>query len=448
MKDDAPRSEGIVVLGSGMAACGAVHRLSTEGIRADLYDKSTSFGGHTSSTRFEGRYTFDEGPHISFTTNERLQQLFATNVDGEYEVIQAHINNYWKGHWVKHPAQCHLHGLPPDLVTTILLELADARDDVGAEIRNYEDWLVASYGRTFAENFPIPYNLKYHTTSPRNMTTDWLGPRMYRPSLEEAIRGALAPTTKVVHYVDRFRYPTRGGFASYVLPFSRYAQVHLDHEAVAIDPVARLVRFRSGAVVPYRRLISSIPLPELIRMVADAPPSVVEASEALACTTCVLVNLVVDRPEISDAHITYFYDPDIFFSRVSHPTMFSPENAPPGTSSVQVETYWSRKYRPLDRRPDDCVTPVLADLRRCGILREDDGVLFRSTSVIDYANVIFDLEYPRALATVHGYLDEIGVLYCGRYGEWAHLWTDQAFESGERAAERALEPMASPSLTS
>lgn len=433
----------IVVLGSGMAASGAVHRLFTEGITASLYDKSSSFGGHTSSTHHEGRYTFDEGPHISFTTNERLQQLFAANVDGEYEVLQAHINNYWRGHWVKHPAQCNLHGLPPDLVTRILLEFVAAREEPAKDIRNYEDWLVASYGRTFAENFPIPYNLKYHTTPPRNMTTDWLGPRMYRPSLEEALRGALGPTTKVVHYVDHFRYPRYGGFASYVLPFSVCADTHLDHELVRIEPRDRLLRFRNGAVVPYHQVISSIPLPELIPMIDAAPPAVVDASKKLACTSCVVVNVVVERPDVSDAHITYFYDPDIFFSRVSYPSLFSPNNAPPGTSSIQVETYWSNKYRPLDRAPEDCVSPVLADLRRCGILRDDDVLLFTGASVIPYANVIFDLEYPAALATVHAYLDEIGVLYCGRYGDWAHLWTDQAFESGERAAQASLDRTAS-----
>ena len=43
-----------------------------------------------------------------------------------------------------------------------------------------------------------------------------------------------------------------------------------------------------------------------------------------------------------------------------------------------------------------------------------------------------------ALETVHGYLDDVGILYAGRYGEWGYLWTDQAFFSGERAARKAL----------
>ena len=45
---------------------------------------------------------------------------------------------------------------------------------------------------------------------------------------------------------------------------------------------------------------------------------------------------------------------------------------------------------------------------------------------------------PTALKTVHGYLDDLGIAYCGRYGDWGYMWTDESFISGERAAEKAL----------
>ena len=47
-------------------------------------------------------------------------------------------------------------------------------------------------------------------------------------------------------------------------------------------------------------------------------------------------------------------------------------------------------------------------------------------------------ERAEALETVHGYLNDIGVHYCGRYGDWAYIWTDESFMSGEIAAEKAL----------
>ncbi len=72
------------------------------------------------------------------------------------------------------------------------------------------------------------------------------------------------------------------------------------------------------------------------------------------------------------------------------------------------------------------------------MLREDDEILTKHARVVRHANVIFDLERAEALKTVHGYLDDIGVAYCGRYGDWGYMWTDESFMSGERAAETAL----------
>jgi len=54
------------------------------------------------------------------------------------------------------------------------------------------------------------------------------------------------------------------------------------------------------------------------------------------------------------------------------------------------------------------------------------------------------LERAAALKTVHGYLDDLGMAYCGRYGDWGYMWTDESFKSGELAAEKALSAAASP----
>jgi hypothetical protein len=146
----------------------------------------------------------------------------------------------------------------------------------------------------------------------------------------------------------------------------------------------------------------------------------------------------VNRDDLSTAHITYFYDEDICFTRLGFPHMLSAANVPPGTGSIQAEVYFSRKYKPWTGAPEDWIQPVVMDLHRCGILRDSDRLLFRSARLVPYANVIFDLDRAAALKTVHGYLDDLDIAYCGRYGDWGYMWTDESFKSGELAAERAL----------
>jgi protoporphyrinogen oxidase len=429
----------LAVLGSGMAGLGAAHRFHEEGLRSVTYDMQPYYGGHTSSHHYDGGWVFDEGPHVSFTKDDRIRELFTESVDGDVREFATKVNNHWRGHWIKHPAQVNLHGLPSDLVARIIAEFVEAQYSEHPPVETYEDWLIASFGRTFAETFPMEYTVKYHTTSAANMSTDWIGPRLYRPDLEEVLRGALSPSTPDVHYIAGFRYPAHGGFVSFLRGFVEETDLQLDHRVVGIDPARRSLRFAHGAEAPFDHLVSSVPLPELIPLVTGAPAKVVDAAGRLACSEVVIVNIGVDRPELIDAHWTYFYDRDIFFTRLSTPHLQSPNNVPEGCGSLQAECYYSAKYRPLDRTPEECIEPVIADLLRCGVIREDDKILFSNAMHIPYANVIFDLERAEALATVHDYLDEIGIAYCGRYGDWEYIWTDESFISGERAAQKVIE---------
>jgi protoporphyrinogen oxidase len=428
----------IIVLGSGMAGLGAAYRLHAEGVAPVLYDKNPHYGGHTASFRDATGFLFDLGPHISFTKDPRIQDLLAAGVNQEYETLRISLNNYWRGYWPKHPVQLNLHGLPTDTVVKVIADFVEERQRPDRPIANYEDWLLASFGKTFAELFPMTYTRKYHTTTAANMTTDWLGPRMYRPSLEEVLQGALSTAAPGVHYITHFRYPSEGGFMCYLRQFLPLADVKLNHELVSVDPGARQLTFANGIEARYDALISSIPLPALIRMIPKAPADVVAAAQRLACSTCVLVNVGIDREDLSDSHMTYFYDEDICFTRLSFPHMLSRRNAPEGTGNIQAEVYFSDKYKPLTVKPEDMIEPVIADLRRCGLLRESDTVLFKSAMLLRYANIIFDLDRTEALKTVHGYLDDVGIAYCGRYGDWGYLWTDEAFKSGENAAQKVL----------
>jgi protoporphyrinogen oxidase len=431
-------AEHIVVLGSGMAGMGAAHVLHAEGRTPVLYDMNPYSGGHTASFQHDGGFTFDIGPHISFTKDERIQQLFASAVDQQFDTLQIRLNNYWRGHWPLHPVQLHLHGLPEDVIIEVIADFVAASHAPETPITNYAEWLLASFGRTFAELFPMQYTRKYHLTTAENMSTDWLGPRIYRPSLEEVLRGALSPVAPNTHYITHFRYPRHGGFGAYLEPFRSQADVRLDHELVALDPRARELTFANGVRTRYSSLVSSVPLPELVPMIQGTPPDVLAAAARLACSTCVLVNIGVDREDISNAHMSYFYDEDICFTRLSFPHMLSANNVPPGAGSIQAEVYFSKKYRPLTVTPESLIEPVIADLKKCGLLRDDDQILFRNAFLVPYANVIFDLERKAALATVHGYLDDLGIAYCGRYGDWGYMWTDESFISGERAAQTAL----------
>src|ERR1700743_39442 len=164
----------IAVLGSGMAGYGAANRLQAEKLRPVVYDRNAYYGGHTASFRDPKGFLFDLGPHISFTKVPRMQELFASYVDEHYESVQINLNNYWHGRWITHPVQLHLNAFPQDLIIEVMSDFVKAMHAPETAIHNYEEWLVASFGRKFAETFPMTYGHKYHTTPASNMSIDWL----------------------------------------------------------------------------------------------------------------------------------------------------------------------------------------------------------------------------------------------------------------------------------
>ena len=432
----------VAVLGTGMSAFGAGYTLEAARVPFVCYDKNDFLGGHTRSFRYDGGFVLDEGGHISFTKHEHVRNILAEAVKGKHEERRLAIDNYWHGLRVPHPVQSNLRGLPSELLIKIIRDFvaagAEAKPTPAGKVQTYDQWLYATYGKTFANTFPIVYGTKYHTTTMDNLVTDWIGPRMYRPSLEDILHAALEGPVPGSHYVEMFRYPSHGGFVSYIESFAGRSDVRLGHKVTSIDPRNKQLRFENGKVESYSAVISSIPLPDVVPLVVGAPRDVLEAARKLAWTTAVLYNFGIDREDLSPTAITYFYDEDIVFSRVNLPHMFSPHNAPPGCGTIQAEIYFSDKYKPLTGKPEDYLDEVIAGLRRTGFIRESDKILLQKTSINRYANVIYDLDRAAAVKTVHGFLDEQKIHYCGRYGNWDHAWTDQAFISGEETARKVL----------
>jgi len=430
--------QGYAILGGGMAGFGAANVLFATGIRARIYDKRSRPGGLTSSFGNGDGFVFDEGVHISFTKNPRVKDLFAESTGQKFEVGNVYCNNYWQGHWIKHPAQVNLHGLPVDLVVNCIKDFIEARQIENPKITNYEDWLLAAFGKTFAETFPAVYTRKYHTTDASNMSTDWLGPRLYRPNLEEVLRGALEHEPLDVFYVNEFRYPTEGGFESFISGFYDKAEVLCDHEIAAIDTKEKQLTFKDGTTHDFKKLISSLPLPIVIPLIKGVPDDVREAATKLACTQVVVVNIGLNRPIETKPQWSYFYDEDIPFARVSYRGNLSKKSVPDGCGALQAEIYFSEKYRPLTGSPDEWIEPAIDALIKSGIVQSRAEIIHKSAIMLPFGNVIFDLDRKAAVETVHAYLDEVGIEYCGRFGQWGYIWTDAAFLSGERAARAAL----------
>jgi protoporphyrinogen oxidase len=210
----------------------------------------------------------------------------------------------------------------------------------------------------------------------------------------------------------------------------------------AVDAGRREVRLPDGSRLRYERLVSTIPLPDLVGMLADAPDEVRRAAGRLRHNRVHTIDLGFRGAElgaVTAMHWVYFPEAGTAFHRLSFPHTFAAWMAPPGCASVQAEVSESSRC-PRDRTR--LVADTLEGLVRVGILESGDvrpvaaggRLLVARVVTLDPAYVIYDLEHRANTQVVRGHLERHGIETHGRFGEWEYLNMDHAILRGRDAA--------------
>ena len=422
----------IVVLGGGLAGltCGMF-------ANAPVYEAADHFGGAAASDKVDG-FTFDRGIHVLQTQNQRVLDLL-DELGVDFGIIDRSAHIYAFGRYTAYPFQINSTNLP------IGRRLKCVRDflqrEKNPEPANYEDWIRRSIGNGFASTFLIPYSEKFWTVHPREMTFEWTGNRVPKANAWQVLRGAVISRNTRVGTNATFRYPKGdGGYGTVADHVARRVpELHASHRATRIDVAGRRVVFNGEVEVPYKVLVTSIPIPDLVRIASEVPPQVRENVAKLRTNSILVVNLGIGRADISTKHWVHFPEKDISFFRISFPHNFSPEMAPPGTSSVSAEVAYSSDNPP---DPEAVTEQVIRDLIRVRVLRADDPIVAKSTREIKYAYCIYDEARQKTLPLVRDWLKSVDIVPSGRYGRWTYFWSDEAMLSGKKSAQQAEKQLA------
>jgi protoporphyrinogen oxidase len=188
----------------------------------------------------------------------------------------------------------------------------------------------------------------------------------------------------------------------------------------------------SGEKEPFDRLISTIPLPDLPHLISDIPADTGALFKKLKWNSILNLNFGVNREFLGRHHWVYFPQKDISFFRVGFPANFSSSVTPKEKSSIYVEVSYST-HRPLDKKT--IVADVIDDLHRTGVLLKGDHPRLLDTNDIEYGYPLYDRNYFAAREGIVGFLQERGIVSCGRYGSWKYMSMEGAILDGKRAAQ-------------
>lgn len=432
----------IVVLGAGIAGISAAYHLQKLSPKSEVYifEKTGDWGGLCGGfyvPSAHGDFWFDHMVHLSFASDTYVQDVFHSS---SHPIRHIPVPmNYYKHTWLKHPAQNNLFPLEANEKVKILKDMiqnTNRKDN----LNNFEEWLRAQYGDYFTENFPLKYTRKYWTVQAEELSTSWVGNRLYTPSLDEILYGAMSAQTPNTYYAQEMRYPQNGQYRSFFKSLKDKVQIHYHKNVVAIDSQKKLITFEDHTQESYTHLISTIPIPEMVKIVENTPKKIVEASQNLKATSVAILSLGFKREDIAKNLWFYVYDEDMLFARVYSPSFKSPNNAPSGCSSLQAEIYFS-DYKSIESmvpNPQNLQHYLMAHtvdkFVKMGICERGD-IICQDLRIMPYGNVIFTHHMEQHRDLVLDFLKQNQIISCGRFGEWDYLWSDQSFLSGKNAAE-------------
>lgn len=441
------------ILGAGLAGISASYHLGHE--NCVVYEKNKYATGHI-HTEFIDGFTWDEGPHVSFTSNEYVKNLFAKSLNNDYLEYPVKTVNYYQKSWIPHPAQTNLFAIPEELRNACLGDFLKARAHYPNDFApsNYKEWLEYSFGEVFSNHFPSAYTRKYWTTDPVNLTTDWVGGRVFFPNIEQVKEGYFAPLKEETHYIKKVRYPNKGGYMAYSNLLKEGMNMQIEHTFSYIDFDTRTIDFTNGKVIKYQKLVNTLPLPILIEN-SNAPENVKLAARALNCSTVLLINVTANHVTAKSENWIYVYDEDKLSTRINCTELLSPNNAPTGKTGIQVEVYFSA-YKINTQSDEEIAQKVIRELIEMGLVFSEGDIESYHTKWIQWANVIFDNSRQVNQEIIFSWLATKGlareeddmqpmtnwdlkldssqklgeIILAGRFGQWKYFWTDDCVLRG------------------
>ena len=423
------------ILGGGLAGLAVAAHLGHD---SEILEQDERPGGHCLTVQEDG-FTFDAGgPHIMFSRNEETLALMVALLGDNVHRGRRANKIFFKDRYVKYPFENGLHDLDPqDRFECLYHYLVN---DAPAPT-NFREWLYHTFGRGLTEKYLLPYNEKIWKARAEDVAIDWVEGRVPKPPIEDVIKSAVGVETEGYTHQLHFFYPRRGGIES--LPKALIPRAAKITTGFTVRHVRRGGR---GWIVSdgqrereYERLVATIPIDVLARIVDGVPGNVAAAVAALRYNSLLNVALGVEGQPMPPFTAVYIPDPSIICHRISFPEAFSPENVPPGRSMVVAEITTNRGTGAAAMDDRAVIDEVVCGLESMNLL-DRRRLCYTKVVRTEYGYVVQDRSYRPNLARAKAWFESEGIVLCGRVAEFEYINMDTCLERGiARARQLAKE---------
>jgi protoporphyrinogen oxidase len=446
-----------VILGGGPCGLAAAWHLARRGARPIVLEREDLVGGLCATHERSG-WRFDLGGHRFVSGDAELSRW----IEG---LLGSELLERERRSVVLHDGRCFRYPLEAgDLVRNLgLRENAEAMvgylrararrgravRDEGRDEASFEDWVCARFGRPLYERFFGPYTQKLWGIPASRISADWAAERISLLDLKDvALRLAGLRRTPTRTYARRYLYPRLGMGQLYAVVADDIARqggvvrtgvrvVGLEMEGRRATAV-RIETAHGAERIPVGELLSTVPLPDLVRMLRpELPGDLDRAAAALRFRALTFVNLMLGREDFSENTWMYVASGALSTSRIQEPKRRSPSMAPAGRTSLMLE---------VPCNVGDATWRAGVDELRDRGLRELGALGFEVRDVLDafcvrvpHGYPVYHCGYDRDRRALLGEVERFAnVRTAGRQGLFRYVFMDAAMRMGIHAAEQML----------
>ena len=426
-------ADDVLIIGAGPAGLAVSLAL---GGRARTLEAGAEVGGLCRSVQFGGG-VFDLGGHSFHSPHDEVNALVEGLMAGSWTTHRRDARVLFQGALLDYPFQAHIDQIADPAIREACRRGIAERPNQSAP-ENFEDWILARFGAGVAEHFMLPYNRKLWSRDLRRMSCEWVGERV---AGGEAPAGS-APGRRPLHRDSEVGYPAEGGFSAIFQAMARRAgPVAFDRRVTTIDPAARIALTEAGERFAWRRLVSTMPLPFLLRAIEDCPPDLIAAADRLEFVSLKVLMILMAGPVGDAPDRVYIAGPEIPIHKLAYNHTSSPSLRARPVHAMMGEIAFS----PDKPAPDDATLTrqSLDGLLAADLIATRADVIETRVADIVHGYPVYTPERLDILARIRAWLAPLGIHTIGRFGAWDYVNSDACIWQGMRLA-RALEAESPP----
>lgn len=425
----------VVILGGGLTGLTSAYCLQKENIDYIVIEKEQVVGGLCRSVVQDG-FIFDYTGHfLHFDKTQTEAKKFVFELLKNRLLRLSRNAKIWtkfantKNRLIPYPFQLNIRYLLPKVRKECVSGLVWANIlGYKKKSENFSAWLISNFGYGISKYFFESYHRKLWNTNLNQISTTWVEKFVPQVDLEEVLDSIVfdKDVGRKCGYNYEFYYPKSGGIQELINAiYSRlYAnKVITSAEVVNVDIKRKQVSFvRNGKTefLNYDFIISTIPLPELLRIVNI--DKIKPYADKLKYVAVVCFNVAVKKPVMKGIHWIYFPDEDISFYRVGFYHNICKNMLPKGYGSMYVEISTKQMSR---IEVELAETKICKQLVRAGILSSDEEILFINILCLPYAYVLYNIDREKILPLIFNILTQYKIYSIGRYGAWKYSYMSE-----------------------